>query len=57
MVVLKFIQGLPVVGILGGAGNPAYYRRVMKYAELKYRRRYLLELQKRVESAQEGMGE
>ena len=57
MVVLKFIQGLPVVGILGGAGNPVYYRRVMKYAELKYRRRYLLELQKCVESAQEGMGE
>ena len=57
MVVLKFIQGLPVVGILGGAGNPVYYRRVMKYAELKYRRRYLLDLQKNVGSAQEGMGE
>ena len=25
MLLLKFIQGLPVVGLLGGAGNPVYY--------------------------------
>ncbi len=42
MLLLKFIQGLPVVGIIGGAGNPVYYRRIMKYVELKYRKRYLL---------------
>lgn len=46
MLLLKFIQGLPVVGVLGGAGNPVYYNRVLKYAELKYRKRYLLGLQK-----------
>lgn len=46
MVLLKFIQGLPVLGIIGGAGNPMYYSKVMKYAELKYRKRYLLGLQK-----------
>lgn len=45
MVLLKFIQGLPVLGIIGGAGNPLYYNKVMKYAELKYRKRYLLGLQ------------
>ena len=44
MVLLKFIQGLPVVGMVGGAGNPVYYNKVMKYAELKYRKRYLLSL-------------
>lgn len=42
MLFLKFIQGLPVVGIFGGAANPVYYRRVMKYVQLKYRKRYLL---------------
>ena len=42
MLLLKFIQGLPVVGIIGGAANPVYYSRVMKYVQLKYRKRYLL---------------
>ena len=46
MVVCKFIQGLPLVGVIGGATNPIYYNRVMKYAELKYRKRYLLGLRK-----------
>lgn len=41
MLLLKFIQGLPVVGIIGGAANPVYYRKVMNYVQLKYRRRYL----------------
>ena len=42
MLILKFIQGLPVVGILGGVANPIYYNRVLKYVQLKYRKRYLL---------------
>lgn len=42
MLVMKFIQGLPVVGMLGGAGNPVYYQKIMKYVQLKYRKRYLL---------------
>ena len=42
MLLLKFIQGLPVVGIIGGAANPIYYSKVMKYVHLKYRKRYLL---------------
>ncbi len=45
MLVLKFIQGLPVVGIIGGAANPIYYRKVLKYVQLKYCKRYLLALQ------------
>lgn len=44
MLVMKFVQGLPVVGILGGAGNPVYYHKVMQYVEVKYRKRYLKEL-------------
>lgn len=42
MLLLKFIQGLPLVGIIGGAANPVYYSKVMKYVQLKYRKRYLL---------------
>ena len=41
MLLLKFIQGVPVVGILGGVANPFYYRKIMKYVQLKYRKRYL----------------
>lgn len=42
MLLLKFIQGLPLAGILGGVANPVYYSRVMKYVQLKYCKRYLL---------------
>lgn len=42
MLLLKFIQGVPVVGIIGGAANPVYYSKVMKYVQVKYRKRYLL---------------
>lgn len=48
MLLLKFVQGLPVVGILGGAANPLYYRKILRYVQLKYRRRYLLNHQKRL---------
>lgn len=41
MLLLKFIQGLPVVGVVGGAANPVYYRKIMKYVQLQYRKRYL----------------
>lgn len=36
MLILKFVQGLPVVGIIGGVGNPVYYRKIMRYVQLKY---------------------
>lgn len=45
MLLLKFIQGLPVVGILGGAANPLYYHKITRYIQLKYKRRYLLNYQ------------
>lgn len=41
LLVMKFIQGLPVVGIIGGMGNPVYYRKIMDYIQLKYKKRYL----------------
>ena len=42
MLLAKFIQGLPVVGIIGGLMNPVYYRKILSYVRLKYRKRYLL---------------
>lgn len=37
---MKFLQGIPVVGAIGGAYDGIYMRRISKYAELKYRRRF-----------------
>lgn len=42
MMVLKFIQGLPIVGIIGGIFNPIYYNKILRYVRLKYYKRYLL---------------
>ena len=44
MLLLKFVQGLPIVGIIGGAANPVYYNKILKYINLKYRKHYLLKL-------------
>lgn len=43
MLFAKFVQGLPVAGILGGAVNPFIYNRIMTYAALKYKKRYLIQ--------------
>ncbi len=37
MLAAKFVQGLPVAGVIGGAANPLYYRRITSFAEIKYR--------------------
>ena len=42
MLLTKFIQGIPVVGIVGGLTNPIYYRKILSYVRLKYKKRYLL---------------
>ena len=55
MLCLKFIQGLPLVGIVGGATNVMYCRKISAYAQLKYQKRYLLQQQYRLE--QESAGE
>lgn len=43
MLVLKFIQGFPIIGMIGGAFNPVYYERILKYVRLKYHKRYLID--------------
>lgn len=42
MLFMKFVQGLPLVGILGGVQNPIYYEKIMHYVQVKYQRRYLM---------------
>lgn len=37
---LKFLQGLPIVGAVGGAYDVVHLKRITEYAELKYRRRF-----------------
>lgn len=38
---IKFLQGVPVVGAIGGAYDAIYMKKITEYAELKYRQRYL----------------
>ena len=43
MLLAKFVQGIPIAGVLGGISNPVYYRRILNYVQLKYQKRYLLQ--------------
>lgn len=45
MLCAKFIQGLPVVGMIGGVANASYFIRITSYADMKYKKRYLLKKQ------------
>lgn len=38
----KFIQGFPVVGVIGGVINHSIMNKVSRYARVKYKKRYLL---------------
>ena len=38
---LKFVQGLPVVGVVGGVSDMLYQKKISDYAEIKYKRRFL----------------
>lgn len=41
MLSIKFIQGMPLIGVIGGASNAIYFNKIMKYARIKYKKRYL----------------
>ncbi len=41
MLIMKFIQGLPIIGVIGGLSNPIYYNKIISFVDLKYRKRYL----------------
>lgn len=39
---MKFVQGIPIVGAVGGLYDAVYMKRINEYANLKYRKRMLL---------------
>jgi hypothetical protein len=45
----KFVQGIPVVGVIGGVVNHVIIRKTGTYAGLKYKKRYLLRKLREVE--------
>lgn len=40
---LKFVQGIAVIGVVGGISNSIYLKRITDYAQMKYKRRFLLD--------------
>ena len=42
MIYLKFIQGIPLVGIAGGFSDVVYQKKITDYVQIKYKRRFLL---------------
>lgn len=42
MLVAKFVQGLPVVGVVGSGYNVMVYHKILKYCNRKYKKRYLI---------------
>ncbi|MEW9123536.1 MAG: EcsC family protein [Thermotaleaceae bacterium] len=42
MLVGKFVQGIPVVGVVGGVVNYTIVKKIAKYTGIKYKKRYLL---------------
>lgn len=38
---LKFVQGVPIVGFLGGVSDVIYQKKIADYAALKYKKRFL----------------
>lgn len=39
---MKFLQGIPIVGVVGGAADAVYMKQILEYANLKYKHRFLL---------------
>ena len=57
MVCIKFLQGLPLVGVIGGPANVIYCKKISAYAKVKYQKRYLLEKQKRLNAQEQVLNE
>ncbi|OOB77618.1 MAG: hypothetical protein BEN19_01825 [Epulopiscium sp. Nuni2H_MBin003] len=37
---MKFVQGLPVVGVVGGLSDAVFVKKILSYAKLKYKQRF-----------------
>ena len=40
---MKFLQGIPIVGAVGGAYDFVYMKQINEYAKIKYHKRFLAE--------------
>lgn len=49
LITVKFIQGVPIVGAVGGVYDAFFVDKVLKYANIKYHRRFLLDKAERVD--------
>ncbi len=38
---MKFLQGIPIVGVVGGISDALFVKKILSYARLKYKRRFL----------------
>lgn len=47
---MKFLQGIPIVGIVGGAYDAVFMQRIGTYAELKYRKRFYFNRKERTDT-------
>ena len=45
---MKFLQGIPLLGAGGGAYDVVYLKRITEYANLKYKKRFLLKKKKEI---------
>lgn len=43
---MKFLQGIPIAGAVGGAYDVVYLKQILTYTQLKYRRRFYLKYSK-----------
>lgn len=43
---MKFLQGIPVVGAVGGVYDVIYLKRITEYAHIKYKKRFLIKKKK-----------
>ena len=43
---MKFLQGIPVAGVIGGAYDSIYLKRILDYGKIKYRKRFLMDKDK-----------
>ncbi|MBZ2174254.1 EcsC family protein [Schnuerera sp. xch1] len=48
MLTAKFIQGIPILGVVGGVVNYSIIKKIGKYSSLKYKKRYLIKKAKGV---------
>lgn len=43
LLIEKFIQGIPLIGVIGGAINNSIYRKISNFCMIKYKKRYLID--------------